>query len=224
MTRNLLAILCAIFLFSILSSAQTARENLLEKTELNFTLYGEPASQDVGFDNPKSSWKVKYELFLTDFSELEKLGVCQRDAEGRHICLPVREKQVNKKIRKKSSKLFAGNFVRTSLSTDSNRTVIVPVNLAPNVIENFNQAKISPEKNPTFVLFVTEKISVKSSANAKLKQKISTTGINNLKHAMSNQNFEYWDVSCLSIGSVISKLGNKLDFHGNPIRSGCSTD
>ena len=223
MNRKLLSILVTIFFCAISSFAQTAQENLLEKTELNFTLYGEPTSQDVGFDNPKSSWKVKYELFLTDFSELEKLGVCRRDAEGRHICLPVREKKINKKIKKKSSKLFAGNFVRKSLSTDANRNVIVPVNLAPNVIEIFNQAKKSPEKNPTFVLFVTEKVSVKNSANGKLKQKNSMTGINNLKNAMSNQTFDYWDVSCLSVSSSITKLeNNKLRYNSNPIRSGCS--
>lgn len=224
MNRKLLPILFAIFICAISSFAQTAQENLLEKTQLNFTLYGEPSSQDVGFDSPKSSWKVKYELFLTDFSELEKLGVCRRDEEGRHICLPFRDMKINKKIKKKSSKLYAGHFVRKTLSTDSNRNVVVPVNLTPNVIEIFNQARKAPEKNPTFVLFVTEKVSVKNSANIKFKQKNSTTGISNLKHAMSNQNFEYWDVSCLSVNSSIAKLGNRLNFHSNPIRSGCSTD
>lgn len=222
MNRKLLLIFFAIFLCAIPSFAQIAQENLLEKTGLNFTLSADADTQDVGFDNPKSSWKVKYELFLTDFSELEKLGVCRRDEAGRHICPPFREKKVNKQIKKKSSKLFAGNFERKTLSTDTNRNVVVPINLAPNVIEIFNQARKTPEKNPTFVLFVTEKISVKNSANMKLKQKNSMTGINNLKNAMSNQNFEYWDVSCLSINSSIAKLGNKLYFHSNPIRSGCS--
>ena len=225
MNRRLLSILVVIFFCAIPSFAQTVQKNLLEKTELNFTLYGEPTSQDVGFDNPKSSWKIKYELFLTDFSELEKLGICRKDEEGRHICAIVRDKKTNNKIKKKSSKLFAGNFVRKSLSSDSNRNVIVPINLTPNVIEVFNQAKKSPEKNPTFVLFVTEKVSIKTPANIKFKQKNSMTGINNLKNAMSNRNFDYWDVSCLSVSSVITKQeNNRLRFSSNPIRSGCSTN
>lgn len=221
MNRKFLSIPFAILLFAISSFAQERAENLLEKTELNFALSADADSQDVGFENPKSSWKVKYELFLTDFAELEKLGVCSRDAEGRHICLPIREKKLNKRIKKKSSKLRAGNFVRKNLSTESNRSVVVPVNLAPNVIETFNQAKKLPEKNPTFVLFVTEKISVKNSANLKLKQKNSRIGINNLKNAMSNQNFEYWNISCLLVRSSIAKFGDKLTLQSNPINSGC---
>lgn len=224
MERKPLLILLVILFFSVSTFAQDQTENLLEKTKLNFTLSADADSQDVGFDNPKSSWKVKYELFLTDFSELEKLGVCQRDAEGRHICLPIRDNKFNKPIKKKSAKLYAGKFVRKTLSNDSNRNFIVEINLTPNVIEIFNQAKKNPEKNPTFVLFVTEKVSVKNPANMKLKQKNSAIGIHNLKNAMSNQNFEYWDVSCLSVNSSIKKLGDKLSFHSNPIRSGCSTD
>lgn len=224
MERKLLSILLVILFLAVSSFAQDQTENLLEKTELNFTLYSDVDSQDSGFDNPKSSWKVKYDLFLTDFSELEKLGVCQKDVEGRHICLPIVEKKTNKKIKKISSKLLAGNFVRKSLSNESNRNVVVPVNLAPNVIEIFNQARNSPEKNPTFVVFVTQKISAKNSANVKLKQKILMTGINNLKNAMSNQNFDYWDVSCFSVNGIIGKLGNKLSFHSSPVRSGCEGD
>lgn len=224
MERKLLLIPFVILFFSVSLFAQDQTENLLEKTQLSFTLSADADSPDVGFDNPKNSWNVKYELFLTDFAELEKLGVCQRDAEGRHICLPIRDKKSNKKIKKKSSKLYAGNFVRKTLSTDANRNVVVSVNLSPNVIEIFNQAKKSPEKNPTFVLFITEKISVKKSANLKLKQKNSIVGFHNLKHAMSNQNFEYWDVRCLSVNSSIAKLGNKLNSQSNPTRSGCSTD
>lgn len=225
MKRKFLSISLTILLFSISLLAQDQTENLLEKTELNFALSADADLPDVGFENPKGFWKVKYELFLTDFAELEKLGVCQRDAEGRHICLPIRDKKLNKQIKKKSSKLRAGNFVRKNLSTDSNRNVVVvPISLAPNVIETFNQARKLPEKNPTFVLFVTEKISIKNSSNLKLKQKNSRIGINNLKNAMSNQNFEYWNISCLSVRSSVAKLGDKLTLQSNPINSGCPTN
>jgi hypothetical protein len=221
MNLKFLSAFLTIFWLASSVFAQNPTENLLEKTELIFSLGGEPTPQDVGFDNPKSYWKVKYKLFLTDFSELEKLGICRRDEAGRHICPIVREKKISRRIRKKSSKIFAGNFTRKSLADESNREVVIPINLSPDVVAIFNQATKLPEKNPTFVLFVTERIFVKNSDAAKLKTKYSTTGIKNLKNAMSNQTFDYWDVSRLSMSSSIEREENgKLKFFGGLIHYG----
>jgi len=210
--------LLLIFLFTLSSVAQTTTKNLLEETNLHFFLEGEPTLQDVGFDNPKSSWKVKYELYLTDFSELEKLGICKRDEAGRHICQIVKDKKQNKQIKKKSSKISKGSFIRQLLSSEANRQVTVPVNLSPNVIEIYNQAAKIPERNPTFILFVTEKVSVTNSDSSKLKEKYSITGIRNLKHAMSNQNFEYWDVKNLSLTiSIVRQSSGQLKLVGSPV-------
>ena len=73
-------LILSIFLLALFNavSAQNETLNLLEKVDLTFSLSGEPAPADVGFDNPKSSWKLKYELYLTDFAELEKIGRCQK--------------------------------------------------------------------------------------------------------------------------------------------------
>ncbi len=169
MNKKSLPILLVILLFALSSDAQTTAKNLLEETNLHFFLEGEPTAQDVGFDNPKSSWKVKYELYLTDFSELEKLGICKRDEEGRHICQTIEGKKQNKKIKKKSLKISKGSFTRQSLSNEAKRQVTVLVNLPPNVIEIYNQATEIPERNPTFILFLTEKVSVRNSADTKLK-------------------------------------------------------
>ena len=219
MSEKSLPILLFIFLFALSSAAQTATENLLEETNLHFFLEGEPTAKDVGFDNPKSFWKVKYELYLTDFSELEKLGICKRDEEGRHICQTVKDKKTNRKIKKKSSKISKGSFVRQSLASEANRQVTIPVNLPANVIEIYNQATKIPERNPTFILFVTEKISVKNSAGKKLKEKYAVTGIQNLKNAMSNKTFEYWDVKNLSLTISIFKQSNgQLKLVGGLVR------
>lgn len=151
-----------------------AQENasLLETVDLNFTLSGEPSAADVGFDNPKSSWSVKYDLYLIDFSELEKLGRCSRDEYERYVCPPVRDKKLDKRIRKNSLKISKGSFTHRSLAAEAKREVEIPVNLQPNVIQIYNQADVTPEKNPTLVLFVTTKVSTKNSARAKLKKKI----------------------------------------------------
>ena len=210
--------LLLIFLFALSSVAQTTTKNLLEETNLHFFLEGEPTPQDVGFDNPKSSWKVKYELYLTDFSELEKLGICKRDEAGRHICQIVKDKKQNKQIKKKSSKISKGSFIRQLLSSEANRQVTVPVNLPSNVIEIYNQATKIPERNPTFILFVTEKVSVTNSDSSKLKEKYSITGIRNLKNAMSNQTFEYWDVKNLSLRiSIVRQSSGQLKLVGSPV-------
>lgn len=218
MYKKSLLILLAIFLFTLSSVAQTTTKNLLEETNLHFFLEGEPTAQDVGFDNPKSSWKVRYELYLTDFSELEKSGICKRDEAGRHICQTVEDKKQNKRIKKKSSKISKGSFARQSLSSEANRQVTVPVKLSPNVIEIYNQAVKIPERNPTFILFVTEKISVTNSDSSKLKEKYSITGIQNLKNAMSNKTFEYWDVKNISLKiSIVRESSGQLKLVGNPV-------
>lgn len=215
MRRKLLSISVIIFLFAIQTFAQ---ENLLEKVELTFSLTGEPTPQDAGFDNPKSSWKTNYELYLIDFSELEKLGRCNKDEYGRHICPMMDNKKLDKQIRKKSLKVFKGSFTRKSLSSDANREVTVPINLPPEVIEIYNQATGIPEKNPTFILFVTEKVSVKNSAGAKLKKKYSINGLKPLKTADSNRTFEYWNVKNLSLNiTIVKQVNGRLRFVGGLI-------
>ena len=206
MKLKLFSVALIVLLSAFFGLAQAT--NLLETTNLNFSLNGEPTPQDVGFDNPKSSWKVKYELYLTDFSELEKLGICHRDEANRHICERTYDKKFDKPVKKISLKISKGNFAKKLLSDEKNREVVIPINLPPNIIEIFNQATKLPERNPTFVLFITQKISVKNSANAKLKEKFSNRGIKQLKTADSNRTFEYWDVKNLSIIVTIAKRDN----------------
>jgi hypothetical protein len=204
-----------ILIFAASVFAQTNQENLLENVEIKFTLESEPTPQDVGFDNPKSFWKVKYELYLTDFSEMEKLGLRKIHNGLKYLSPIVRDKSFNKRIKKKSIKISKGNFAKKSLSIETNREVIIPINLPPNVIEIYNQAVKIPEKNPTFVLFVTEKVSVKNSAKAKLKEKYLITGFRPLKHSASNQNHEYWNVRNISLNiSVARREDGKLQLFG----------
>ena len=207
MKQKILPILL-ILIFGVSIFAQTKQENLLENVEIKFTLESEPTSQDVGFDNPKSCWKVKYELYLTDFSEMEKLGLRKTHNNLEYLSPIVRDKSFNKRIKKKSMKISKGNFTKKSLSIEANREIIIPVNLPPDVVEIYNQAIKIPEKNPTFVLFIAEKISVKNSVKAKLKEQYLITGFIPLKHSSSNQNREYWNVKNMSLNITIAKQKN----------------
>jgi hypothetical protein len=208
MNRKLLSILFVPFLFAVSTFAQITQENLLDKVELRFSLNGEPNPVDVGFDNLKSSWKLRYELYLTDFAELKKIGRCIKGENGLHWCPLKYDKKLDKKIRKSSTTISKGSFTRKSLSNEANREVIVPINLQPDIIEIFNQATKVPDKNPTFVLFVTTKASTKNSAKAKFKKKYSINGVNPLKHAASNETSEYWNVRNLSLNLTITKGEN----------------
>lgn len=204
MKRKVLLTL-SILIFAASAFAQTARENLLENVEIKFTLESEPTPRDVGFDNPKSFWKVKYELYLTDFSEIEKLGLSKTHNDLKYVPSIVRDNSRNKRIKKRSMKIANGNFTQKTLANEASREIAVPVNLPPNVIEIYNQAAKAPEKNPTFVLFVTEKVSVKNAAGAKLKQRYSITGFRPLKHASSNRTGGYWNVKNISLNIGVAK-------------------
>ncbi|HEX8733822.1 MAG TPA: hypothetical protein VF721_00775 [Pyrinomonadaceae bacterium] len=218
MSRKILPILLLILLLALSSFAQNPAENLLENTNLHFFLVGDPTPQDVGFDNPKSFWKIKYELYLTDFSEIKKLGLSKSDNNREYIPPIIRNKSYNKRLRKKSTKISEGIFTKKSLSNETNRQAVIQINLAPEVIEIFNQATKIPERNPTFVLFVTEKVSVKNSARAKLKEKYLITGFRPLKHAASNQTFDYWDVRNISLTTTIVKQENgRLRLYGGTV-------
>lgn len=209
-----------ILIFAVSISAQMPQEkNLLESVELKFGLQAEPSPQDVGFDNPQSSWKVKYELYLTDFSELERLGICTRDESNRHICPIINDKKISNKIKKKSLKIQKGNVVRRKLADERNREITVAVNLPPNIVEIFNRAVKIPEENPTFILIVTEKISTRNSAGQKFKEKYSITGTNQLKMADSNKTFDYWNVKNLSLNiTIVKQADGKLRLEGGVIR------
>lgn len=150
MNKNLVPILLVVLLFALSSAAQTAAKNLLEETNLHFVVEGEPTTRDVGFDNPKSSWKVKYELYLTDFSELEKLGVCNKDEAGRHICQPVKDKKQNSQIKKKFLKISKGSFARQSLASEANRQVSAKVNLTRECRRNLQSSHQNSRKKSDF--------------------------------------------------------------------------
>lgn len=217
MNWKILLTLLLVLLFTLSSFAQKKSENLLENVELKFTLQGEPTPQDVGFDNPKSYWKVKYEIYVTDFSEQEKLGLSEVDDEGYKYLAPITEnKKFNKQIKKKSMKILRGSFTKKMLLTEANREVVILVNLPQNIVEIFNQAKNNPEKNPTFVLLTTQKVSVKNSDKAKLKRKQFLLDFVPLRIINDNKKqVVYRDLKTMNLNTRIVKGKNgNLEYRG----------
>lgn len=197
-----------ITLFCVISiAAQDAKENLLEKVDLTFYVEGSPTIEDVGFNNPKSSWKIEYQLYLSDWDALKKLGRCgvKNESDSKEYCSHTINKKLDKRIKKIAVLVSKGKFSRNRLSVESNRKVVETVNLAPEVIEIFNQAAQIYEKNPVFVFYVKTKISTKNSAGAKLKKKYVTEGLHSLKIYKTDRSVDYWNVAKLSFGISVVK-------------------
>lgn len=214
MNRKILRTLLLVFLFTLSSFAQKQSENLLENVEVKFILQGDPTPQAVGFDNPKSYWKVKYELYLTDFSEPEKLGLSGVYDGYKYITPVIENKKLNKQIKKKSTRILTGSFTKKMLLNEANREIVILVNLPQNIVEIFNQAK-NTEKNPTFVIFNTQKVYVKNSAKSKLKRKQFFIDFVPLKMIRVDQQMKYRDVKTMHLNTTITKRENgTLQYNG----------
>lgn len=208
MNQKLLATLFVIFLFAASAFAQNTQESFPAETALHFFLEGEPTSQDAGFDNPKSSWKANYELYLADFFELQQLGFGKTD-RGFKLLPPIfQNKKFNQRLKKKSKKILRGSFTKKMLSNAANREVTIKVNLPPDVVGTLNRALTVAGKNLTFILMVTQKVSVKNSAGVKLKDKYRITGFSSLKYVTVNESFENMNFRNISLTAKVTKQEN----------------
>lgn len=215
MNRKFLMSLLFVFLSALPFFAQKQSENLLENVEIKFVLLGDPTPQDVGFDNPKSYWKVEYQLYLTDFSEPEKLGLSGINDGYKYLTPVIENKKLNKQIKKKSTKILKGSFTKKMLLTDANRETVLLVNLPQNIVEVFNQAKINLEINPTFVLFTTQKVYVKNSAKNKLKRKQFLIDFVPLRLIRDDRQIKYRDLKSMTLKTkIIKKENGKLEYNG----------
>lgn len=203
--KTLLFLFLVSLIFVQTSAAQT--EDLLKKIDLTFYLDAEPETEDVGFSNPKSNWKIDYQLYLSDWKTLEKIGRCgvRQDANSKAYCSHTTGKKLDKKSKKLSSFISAGKFEKTALSEASNRTFTIPVELSAQAIAEFNEAAKVYDKNPVLIFYVKAAVSTKNSAGKKLKKKYRTEGAHFLKFYLENKTFDYFNLSKLSFGLTIVK-------------------
>ena len=222
--KNLLfiifTVLSAICLLQIPASAQNRYINLDDKVNQNGDLINyvridfllEPLLplSEIGFDNPQSNWKVEYEVFLTETSELEKIGRCQRDEFHRFICPLIIEKKDRQKYRRqiksKLVKIYQGSFDRNNLAEESNRDFEMLIPLSPEIVKILNNAKTS-ESNPAFVLFSKIKFNLKNSQNQKFKETREGDGVLPLKAYHEGKKYSTFDLNRkeITVGWAITK-------------------
>jgi hypothetical protein len=197
-------------LLAVCAPAQNA-ENLIDKVELNFELFGDSGTADVGFGDPKSYWKVEYELMLADFSDLQKIGRCTQLENLQLYCPLSDDKKMVKKIRKLSLAIAKGRFDKTGLGSEENRSVRIPINLSAQAVELYNRAETG-ENNPTFVLYVKTKAKTKNAAGAKFKKKTWTSQLRPLKFYNQDKTFGFWNVTNIGISfGILQKDNGRLD-------------
>jgi hypothetical protein len=197
--------------------AQNTNQNLLEKVDLHFSMPGEPTPEKVGFDNPKSYWKLKYELVLSDSFTLEKIGRCMRDLPDTRLYCPLnKDGKLGKKIKKGTIPIAKGEFIRRGPMSEADREVTIPVALTPEVIDIFNRSVGIDTVNPTLILFVKTKASTRTADKVKFKKKLTTEGIHPLKFYYPDMKFaDYWNITKigLTLGLTRSDDGSILGFH-----------
>lgn len=200
-----------IFITTLFTFNSLSQENDFDKLNLTFQLEGEPTIEEVGFDNPKSSWKVKYEVFVADFAELEKLGKCGY-VEGRSIknCSNLTDKKLDKKIRKMATRIGTGKLSQNQLSKDENRKLIRTLELPLKAFNIFQEARQIYEKNPVLIIYISSKISTKNSSGNKLKKRYETEGFNWWKIYNADKTIEYRDLAKLTYHLVVQKTKDGL--------------
>lgn len=111
-----------LFVFLLLSTQIAFAQNPTDKIQLNFDLGGQPKLEDVGFDAPKSKWKVTYFLRLVDEETTRKNTRSLEDIRKNK-----KKKKANNKL---GVNLYKGNFVKTNLSVEANRNylITIPIN------------------------------------------------------------------------------------------------
>lgn len=185
--ENFICLLFAIVIFSATVFCQSKTETTTEKLEspydeinLRFALGADPTPEDVGFDEPKSYWKFSYELrFLENpKAALEKSGFKywqenpNENAAERAKGIERSSKQYDEAWKKFGVRAAKGKISKTSLLSERNREIIIPVQL-PLEIKNILARANSVNAFPDFRIQIKGKIYSRTKSNLKFKQKFS---------------------------------------------------
>jgi hypothetical protein len=188
---------------------QAVMPNLLEKIDLKFNLTGTPNPEDVGFDYRNGSWKLKYELLLSNEKTISDLitkayANCKNTAANYQKCAAKANKKLDKQFKKIALFISRGAFERNSLSSETEREIFVLVKLTSDVIRIFNDAAQSVEK-PVFLLQIKSKVSAKTSTKKRIRYKTSTLFQYPLKLLRSNGSFDFYNITVFGASISINK-------------------
>jgi hypothetical protein len=185
--KNFIRLLFTIVIFSGAVFSQSKTETTSEKLEspydelnLTFALGADPTPEAVGFDDPKSRWKFSYELLFLENEKaaLEKAGYKywqenpNETAAERAKRIERSNKQFNKAWKKFGVRVAKGRISKTSLLSEENREVIIPVRL-PLEIKNILARANSTNAFPDFRIQIKGMIYSKTKSNLKFKQRFS---------------------------------------------------
>jgi hypothetical protein len=198
------------------TAASGDSSNLLERVTLKFDVEAIPQPADIGFDNPKSSWKLEYELRLSDEKTVDgwqfgAYAACLKNTPGYQKCVAKANKKLNKKFKKSALLIIKGKFQNVPLLPASNREMSVPVNFTPEVINIFNRAAQSKE-NPIFLLHIKSKVSAKTSGKVKVKYKTEIGFQYPLKLQRKDGSFDYYNITSFGATVRIIKEDNKFTY------------
>ncbi|MBA3334832.1 MAG: hypothetical protein H0T08_04395 [Acidobacteria bacterium] len=179
---------------------------------MKFNLTGTPKPEDVGFDDRKGSWKLKYELLLSDKNTIDALiskvyANCKNTAANYSKCVGKGEKKLDKKFKKIALFLSRGVFVKNPILPEAQREIIVPVKFTPEVIRIFNEAAQSAA-NPVFLLQMKNRVSAKTSTKKKVRYKQAIRFQYPLKLVRRDGSFEFYNVNVFGASFEIDKKSN----------------
>ena len=191
------------------SKSDQTSSNLLEKVNLKFDLTGNPIPKDVGFDNPKSVWKLKYELRLLNQDGVRALQVnlyvnCKNDSPEYQKCMSKANKKLSKGYAQSALLIAKGEFQRIGLMSQTNRETTIPIKFAPEIVSIFNKAA-ELQDNPVFILHIRSKTLGKISTQNKLKFKRSIRFEFPLKLQKKDGSFDFYNITNFGASVIVSK-------------------
>lgn len=227
MKQTLSAILFLLIFASVAFSQQTQKSNsenqtnsssILEQINLRFDLEGIPKPEDVGFDQQKSKWNLKYELRLSDEKIVRALRLnmyakCPDSNASRSKCISKANKKFDKRIRKNALFIAKGKFQKKPLSSEINRSISIPVKFTPQVI-NILDESVQTSDNPFFILNIKSKVWTKNTAKKKIKYNFAVSFDYPLKLLRKDGSFDFYNITEMGATIRIDKEDDGKIFHG----------
>lgn len=208
--KNLISVIPAVLLLLLISvnpvSAQAAGKTdaPYETMNLKFILDSESPPQAVGFDNPTSFWRFRYELRFQN-GEVKSAYFAEKTGESpaeRTKRIRANNKAYDKAWKKNGVLVGKGRIAKTPLDSPANREINIPVKLPPEIIDVLAKATNSLE-NPYFRISVNLKVSTKTASNLKFKQKTASSFVCPTK--MTSGNVQYWMMNTCGVAVGILK-------------------
>jgi hypothetical protein len=191
-----------------------------EVMNLKFVIEGSPNSEDVGFDNPKSTWQFKYELrflkeekLLTEKSKYKPFVMSanapQESAEEYKKRVKNNNKNFDRAWKKLGTVVVKGSISKTQLLEAKNREITIPVKLPPEILNVLAQASQTLD-NPEFRLKISGKISLTTKDNLKFKSRFKPDWVCPTKLINQTDNKQFWMMNTCGSSTEIKRENGKL--------------